>query len=119
MLRGRGSDLGRGRLIESGLVEEGPSIGDDNEDVVLFESRGLPHMSMGQKAGHLTGAGKGCFGLKLGDTPLSHLLAERRPGISMNGKDDKHLERVKAFEWRFLGYTGRHKGRELYEATAL
>lgn len=118
MLRGRGRDLGCRRLVESGLVEEGPGIGDDDEDVILLQGRGVSHELMGEKAGHFARTGKGRTRLKLGVASLSHLLAERRPGISMNGKDDKHLERMEAFERRLLGLPGRHKGRELDEAAA-
>lgn len=34
-------------MIESGLVEEGPSIGDNYKNVVLLEGRRLPHQAVG------------------------------------------------------------------------
>jgi hypothetical protein len=55
---------------------EGPSVWNDDEDVVLGKARRLYHETVVEQAGHLSGAGQQNIVLKQCVSPLSHLLAK-------------------------------------------
>lgn len=76
------------------------------------------HQSVVQKSSHLAGTCERGARLELGILPIDHLFTKGRPGIGMDGENDKNLERMEAPERRFGGISRGYKGRELEKAAA-
>lgn len=79
----------------------------------------MDHDAVIEKAGHLSGTAEEGIGLEVCVRLVCHPLAERCPGIRVDGEYNKHLEGVEAPEGGLGWIPGGDEGGQLHEAATL
>lgn len=75
-----------------------PSVWHNDEDIILCKLWWVDHDAVVEETCHLSRTGQYDIRMELGFPSLRHFLAECRPGVRVDGKDDEDLKRVEALE---------------------